>query len=186
MLRSIIRLSIIFLFLHTAFAVSAQHYQPTDQGSKIHFTIKNFGINTGGDLSGLKGTINFSPSKLKTCAFSVSVDVKTIDTDNGNRDEHLRSNDYFDAEKFPQITIRSTKINHTNKSKTGWYYFTGTLTMHGVTKNIEFPFTATAQGQDYLFKGDFELNRKDYGVGGNSGVMGNTVKISLSVLGKKG
>ncbi len=180
-----LRLLLILFFLNSALFVSAQQYKPVDQGSKVHFTIKNFGIGTGGDLSGLKGAIDFNPSNLKTCAFNVSVEVKTIDTDSRNRDEHLRSEAYFDAEKYSQIIIKSTKINLTNKSETGWYYFTGTLTMHGVTKNIEFPFTGTLQGQDYIFKGDFELNRIDYGVGGNSGVMGNTVKVSLSVLAKK-
>ena len=57
--------------------------------------------------------------------------------------------------------------------------------MHGVTKAIEFPFTATLHGSDYLFKGKFELNRLDYGVGGSSAVMGDSVKVSLSVLAKK-
>ena len=178
--------SLLFLlFLALSTIVSAQHYKPVDQGSKVHFTIKNFGINTGGDLSGLKGSIFFNPPSLKSSVFTVSVDVKTIDTDNGSRDEHLRSKDYFDASKYPVITLKSTKINLTNKTKSGWYIFSGTLSVHGVTKNIEFPFTAILQGDDYLFKGNFEINRQDYGVGGGSGVMGKTVKVSLSVLAKK-
>lgn len=175
-------LMLVFSLINSVFA---QHYKPTDQGSKVHFTIKNFGIGTGGDISGLKGTIDFDPSTLKSCAFAVSADVKTIDTDNGSRDEHLKSADYFDAAKYPEIVLKSTSISKTNKTGEGWLYFTGTLTMHGVTKNIEFPFTATLQGKDYLFKGDFEINRLDYSVGSSSGVLSNTVKVSLSVLAKK-
>jgi polyisoprenoid-binding protein YceI len=113
------------------------------------------------------------------------VDVKTIDTDNSSRDEHLRSVSYFNAEEYPVITIKSTKIDKTNKSNAGWYYFTGTLSMHGVIKVISFPFTATPQGSNFLFAAKFELNRLDYVVGESSSVMSKTVKISLSVLAKK-
>lgn len=176
----------IFNFLLLSFFTSAQKYIPVDQGSKVHFVIRNFGINTGGDLSGLKGDVIFTPANISASIFNVSVNVNTIDTDNGSRDSHLKSNEFFDAEKYPVITIKSTKINNTNKSKSGWYFFTGTLTMHGVTKPILFPFQATAKGTDYLFIGEFQINRLDYGVGTSSSVLSNTVKISLSVLGKKG
>jgi len=163
----------------------AQNYTPTDEGSKVHFIIRNFGINTGGDLQGLKGNIVFTPANLKTSDFNVSVEVKTIDTDIRSRDKDLRSGSYFDAEKFPLITIQSTKIDKTNRTDSGWYYFTGTLTIHGVTKIILFPFTATLQGNDYLFSGKFDLNRLDFGVGESSSVLSKTVKVSLSVLAKK-
>lgn len=174
-------LLIISLFSLTAFT---QNYVPFNEESKVHFVIKNFGINTGGELSGLKGNISFNPQDLASADFNVSVDVKTIDTDNESRDEHLRSDDYFDEEKFPLITIKSTKIE-TDKNDPQDYYFTGTLTIHDVTKPISFPFKATAQGDNYLFKGSFEINRLDYGVGGNSAVMSDNVKVSLSILARK-
>ena len=58
--------------------------------------------------------------------------------------------------------------------------------MRGVTKNIVFPFTATSKGDDYIFSGDFEINRLDYSVGESSAILNKNVKISLSVLAKKG
>ena len=176
---------LVFYFLIFSFTAISQNYKPVDAGSKVHFVIKNFGIETGGELTGLSGNINFIPSKVTTSSFNVSVAVKTIDTDNDMRDKELRDKKYFDADTYPVIIIKSTKIDPTNRTGTGWYYFTGTLTMHGVTKPIEFPFTATLKGNDYLFAGEFSINRLDYGVGGNSSVLGNTVKISLSVLAKK-
>jgi Uncharacterized conserved protein len=171
------------MWLLITVAGMTQNYTPVDEGSKVHFVIKNFGINTGGDFSGLKGTVTFNPGNLKTSVMNVSVAVKTIDTDNETRDGHLRSDSYFDAEKFPLITITSTKIDKNNKS--GSYYFTGTLTMHGVTKIISFPFTATLQDNDYLFTGKFDLNRLDYGVGEPSSILSKTVKVSILVLAKK-
>lgn len=179
------RLLFSFTFLVLSFAAISQKYKPVDAGSKVHFNIKNFGIETGGDLSGLAGNINFSAANLTTSNFDVSVSVKTIDTDNDIRDKDLKGKNYFDADTYPVINIKSTKISRTNKTQAGWYYFAGTITMHGVSKPIEFPFSATLKGNDYLFVGDFTINRLDYGVGGNSAVLSNTVKVSLSVLAKK-
>jgi polyisoprenoid-binding protein YceI len=176
-------LSILFSLL-TLTGVS-QKYSPSDAGSKVHFTIRNFGIKTGGQLSGLKGEIFFFTSDLPSCQFTVSVDASTIDTDNESRDKSLKSNEYFDAKDFPQITITSTKIEKTNRTEAGFYYFTGTLNMHGVTKPISFPFHIEKVNDDYLFTGEFEINRLDYGVGDNSAVLSNTVNVTLSVLAKK-
>lgn len=158
---------------------------PVDEGSKVHFTIKNFGISTGGQLSGLKGEINFLATDLSACHFNVSVDASTVDTDNEGRDAHLKGSEYFEVDKYPQITITSTKIDKTNKTETGFYYFTGNLSMHGITKQIAFPFHIEKVNDTYLFTGDFEINRLDFGVGDNSAVLSNTVNVSLSVLAKK-
>jgi polyisoprenoid-binding protein YceI len=174
-----------FIFFITT-AVHAQRYIPADAGSKVHFTIKNFGIKTGGDLTGLKGEIIFFTTDLPSCSFNVSVDVSTVDTDNGSRDDHLKDSEYFDAEKFPQLTITSTKIDKTNKTESGFYFFSGNLTIKGVTKPISFPYHIEQVNDTYLFTGEFEINRLDFGVGGNSAVLSNTVNVSLSVLAKKG
>lgn len=165
---------------------SGQKYIPGDNGSKVHFVIKNFGIKTGGELSKIKGEIIFFTTDLSACHFKVTVDPSTVDTDNGSRDTHLKGSEYFDVEKFPEITITSTKIDKTNKTDAGYYYFTGTLTMHGITKEIAFPFKAEKTNDSYLFTGEFEINRLDFGVGDKSAVLSNTVNVSLSVLAKKG
>lgn len=181
-----IRTLLIALFLMVLTDASAQNiYKPVDDGSKVHFVIKNFGINTGGDLKGLTGTIDFDAARFNTATINVTVNVKTIDTDNKMRDDHLRSASYFDAEKYSSINIKSTKITMVKDAKSQWYNFSGTLTMHGVTKNILFPFTIQQIGKDMVFKGSFDINRSDFGVGGNGGVLGSTVKISLSVLAKR-
>ncbi len=177
------RLFLNFSFFILSVSATAQKYKPVDTGSKVHFIIKNFGISTGGDLSGLNGDINFTHANIAASNFTVSANVKTIDTDNSSRDGHLKGKEYFDAEKYPVITMKSARINKTNKSN--WFYFTGTITMHGVTKNIAFPFAATPAGSDILFAGSFNINRLDFGVGNSSAVLSNTVKVSLSVLAKK-
>ncbi|MBK7883106.1 MAG: YceI family protein [Chitinophagaceae bacterium] len=89
--------------------------------------IKNFGVKTGGDFGGLKGSINFNPANLSSSSFSVSVDAKTIDTDNSSRDEHLKEDEYLDVVKYPVITMKSTKI--TTSTVAGRYYMFANLTI---------------------------------------------------------
>jgi polyisoprenoid-binding protein YceI len=168
-----------------SFNAAAQDYIPVDAGSKIHFVIKNFGINTGGDFSGLKGEIHFLPENLSVSTFNVTVAAKTIDTDNEMRDKNLVSDEYFDATKFPVIKIVSTKIDKTNQTGTGFYYFTGTLTIKGVTKNVAFPFQAKKVDDGYLFTGNFEIDRTAFGVGEKNMVLGSNVAVSLSATAKK-
>jgi polyisoprenoid-binding protein YceI len=176
-------LKITAAFLLLANIVFAQSYTPTDAGSKVHFTIKNFGIKIGGDFTGLKGTIAFNPKALNTSTMNVSVDAKTVDTDNGSRDGHLRKDEYFGVDKFPLITFTSTKI--TESSIAGRFFVIGNLTIKGVTKPVQFGFTATSTTEGYKFNGEFEINRRDFGVGGSSNVMADKLKVKLDISAKK-
>lgn len=163
----------------------SQNYTPLDSGSKVHFIIKNFGISTGGDFSGLKGHIVFSPKNVADSKFEVTVSASTIDTDNEMRDKNLTSDEYLDAAKFPEIKIVSTKISKTNKTTDGFYFFTGDLTIKGVTKTISFPFQVKKINDNYLFSGNFDIDRTEFGVGEKNIVLGNKVSVSLSVTAKK-
>ena len=176
---------LLLFFICLTSTMYAQKYTPVDEGSKVHFTIKNFGIKTGGQLSGLKGDVYFFTTDLSACRFNVAVDASTIDTDNESRDSHLKKAEYFDVEQYPEITITSTKIDKTNKTESGYYYFTGTLSLHGVTKPIAFPFHVEKVNDSYLFTGEFQINRLDYNVGSSSAVLSDMVNVSLSVMTKK-
>ncbi len=157
----------------------AQSYTPIDASSKVHFTIKNFGVKVGGDFTGIKGTIVFNPKSLSNSNFNVSVNASTIDTDNSTRDKHLRKTEYFNVEKFPLITFTSTKISES--SVAGRFFVVGNLTIKGVTKVVQFGFSATSKDNGYVFKGDFDINRRDYGVGGSSISMSDNLKVSLDI-----
>jgi polyisoprenoid-binding protein YceI len=163
-------------------AVFAQEYKPTDQGSTIGFEIKNFGFNTKGNFSGLEGKISFDAKDNSKTSFDVSVDAKSVNTDNNLRDGHLKKEGYFDTEKYPRIRLVSTGISGPDKS--GHYTFTGKLTIKNTTKDLSFPFIVTPMGDDYIFKGDFTINRKDFDVGGSS-TLSNDVRLSLTVLARK-
>lgn len=155
---------------------------PSDEGSKVHFVIKNFGINTGGDITGLKGSVNINAKNPAASSADVTAEIKTIDTDNDRRDRHLQQADFFDAAKYPTIRLKSKSIKANDRA--GEYTFIGEVTMHGVTKMISFPFNVLPQIDGYLLVGDFVLNRLDFGVGKESATMGDTVEVSLKVLAK--
>jgi len=160
-----------------------QAFTPTDAGSKVRFVIKNFGINTGGTFEGLAGSIVFDPANLAGASFNVSVDAKSVDTDMEARDNHLRKEEYFDVEKYPRLSFRSTKITTTNKE--GYLFMFGVITIKNVSKEISFPFKQTSKDGGILFEGEFKLNRRDFGVGGKSFSMSDELNVELSVFAKK-
>ena len=173
------------LILFSSFTILSisQIYTPVDEGSKVKFVIKNFGISTGGTFDGLSGTINFDPNNLSQASFTVSVDAKTVDTDVESRDNHLRREEYFYVEKYPKLLFQSTRITKTNNSD--YLYMFGNITIKGTTKEIQFPFKATPKDGGYLFEGSFKLNRRDFNVGGSSISMSDNLDVSLSVYAKK-
>lgn len=166
---------IILLFL-TAGALA--QVKTTVTKSKITFQIKNLGINTGGSIAGLQTSILFDPAHLNTSIIEAIADVNTINTDNDTRDEHLKSDSYFDAAKYPRITIKSVSIKH----KSGNNY-TGTfnLTIKDKTNPVEIPFTYTETGNNAVFKGSLKIKRTDYGVGDKSLIMSNDVTVLIEV-----
>lgn len=160
----------------------AQEYKPVDEGSAVTFEIKNMGFNTTGSFKGLDGKIVFRPNDLSKTSFDVTVDATTVNTDNEMRDNHLKKESYFDVENYPKIRFVSTSCSGPDKN--GHYTLSGKLTIKNTTKDMNFSFIATPMGDDYIFKGDFQLNRKDYGVGGSSTISSN-LSVFLTVRAKK-
>jgi polyisoprenoid-binding protein YceI len=153
----------------------AQSFVPVDSASEISFKIKNLGFNTTGSFSGLAGSVTFTPDNPDGCSFDVHIEAKTVNTGVEMRDNHLRSDDFFDVKNYPQIRFVSEKITGTKKN--GTLFVSGKLTMKGITKEISFPFTAQPIPDGFLFNGEFKLNRRDFKVGG-----GSTVSDKLTVL----
>src|SRR5690606_1521316 len=86
-----------------------------------------------GNFSGVSGTLVGDPNDLTNAKISISVDIDTIDTRNADRDQHLRSADFFDAENFPKMTFESRNITRTGENT---YNIEGDLTIRGTTRPI--------------------------------------------------
>jgi len=159
--------------------------------STAEFTVRHLMItNVKGRFGKLAGAVEYDPARPELTTFDATIDAGSIDTRDEKRDAHLRSPDFFDVEKFPTLTFRSTEIKKTNVGFTA----IGDLTMHGVTRpvqlEIEGPTDATKDPWGNTRIGasaTAKLNRKDWGLNWNAALeaggvlVGETVKITLEV-----
>jgi len=90
---------------------------------------------------------------------------------------------YFDVEKYPRIKMVSKKIKHLEKNK---YKATFDLTIKGVTKQVEIPFTYTGKENEGTFSAAFTINRRDFGVGSSSLILSDEARVSIDVVTKEG
>ena len=158
--------------------------------SEVGFVVRHLMVSkVKGRFGGVSGTINVAPDVLQS-SVQASVDVTSIDTRDERRDAHLRTADFFEAEKFPTITFTSTGIRTSGDG----YLLDGDLTIKGVTRpvtfDLEFNGAATnpmTQGQTAGFSAETEISRKDFGLEWNvaletGGVMvGDKVTIQLEI-----
>lgn len=146
--------------------------------SNVIFRIKNLGVTTGGSFGGLAADIKFDPANLSASSIDAAVDARTIDTDNGLRDNHLKSTDYFDVDRYPKISMKSISFKHKKGNN-----YTGifNVTIKDKTKTVEVPFTYTTSGSAANFEGSFQINRLDFGIGDTSMVLSNEATVSIKL-----
>jgi polyisoprenoid-binding protein YceI len=160
---------------------TAQTLIPSAQESSASFTIRNFGLNVDGVVSGFTGVIIFDTAHLQESIFDVMLESKSIDTGIALRDTHLKKKEFLDADHYPYIHFISKKI--TNTDQRNRYYLMGNLTLKGTTKEVGFFFTAVASANGVtVFEGDWEINRRDYNVGKSNLGMSDIVRIKLHVV----
>lgn len=164
------KIHISMLLLIVIFKSNAQDFD-VDQYS-VSFEISNTAFNTvKGKINGLKGAVLFDKKNLEASYFDVCLDVTTLSTGNQKRDEHLQEEEWFNTEKYPSICFKSNQLIET---KSG-FKAVGELTMHGYTKQVEFPFKLDNEE----LKGKLTLDRQAYEVGGSSLLVGDEVKIEM-------
>lgn len=157
----------------------------------IGFSVKHMMVSTvRGQFKQYRGTLNIDPADFAKSTFEGEIDVASIETGNSQRDDHLRTSDFFDAPNHPKITFKSTAIQPKGD---GEFVVNGDITIRGVTQaialDVEFhgtsknPWGKTVAGLSA--KGT--VNRKDFGVSYNAlleagGVaVGEKVKIEIEV-----
>jgi polyisoprenoid-binding protein YceI len=153
--------------------------------SEVTFSVRHMGVSkVGGRFNDVSGTIEGDPKKPEAAKVDFAIKTTSIDTNQEGRDKHLRSADFFDVEKFPEITFKSSKIA---AKGTGQYDVTGTLTMHGVSKEVTLPVTMAGPiadgrgGQKVGFETSTVVNRKDYGITWNKALDAGGVVVSEEV-----
>jgi polyisoprenoid-binding protein YceI len=122
------------LLLFAAIPAFAAPYEIDTSHASATFSVKHLGVsNVNGTLGPVTGSVDLDSVDPSKPAIEATIDVKAIDTKWAKRDDHLRSPDFFDVEKFPTLTFKSTKVQKLSKTK---LKVTGDLTMHGVTKSV--------------------------------------------------
>ena len=156
-----------------AFAITvAQNWQPTD---KYNITFSSPDVS--GILKTFKGAIAFDEKNLDGSRFDVTIDVASINTGNGLQNKHAKSDEWFDAAKYPSIRYTSKKIVKAGAA----YQVTGDLEIHGVKKECTIPFTFQNKGTSGVFAGTFSVNRSDFHVGKPGGDVAEAIKLTISV-----
>jgi polyisoprenoid-binding protein YceI len=166
-------------------------YQIDAAHSSVSFSIKHMMIaKVHGGFEKLSGTLEFDATKPANAKIEVVIDASTINTREPQRDAHLKSADFFDVEKYPTLTFRSTKVEGSG----GDLKVTGDLTIHGVTKqvvlDVEGPTAELKDPYGNLKIGasaSTKIKRKDFGLTWNAALeaggilVGEDVTISLDV-----
>jgi polyisoprenoid-binding protein YceI len=177
------------LFLVSA-TFGADPYVIDPVHSSIGFSVRHLVIsNVKGQFTDYSGTIFFDEQDITKSSVNVTIKTASINTGSNDRDNHLRSADFFDAANHPEITFKSTRI----EKKGDGYVCVGTLTMRRVSKEVAIPFTLLGQTKDPRgntrigLEANLVLNRQDYGISWSRTmdtgglVAGNEVKIELNV-----
>jgi polyisoprenoid-binding protein YceI len=159
--------------------------------SQVEFAVRHLMISTvRGRFAGVKGTVISDDSDPGTAQVDVTIDVHTIDTREAQRDAHLKSADFFDAEKFPVLTFKGTRLTGAKGDR---FKLAGDLTMHGTTREVVLDVTAEGRGKDPWggeragYSAVAKVNRSDFGLTWNQvletgGIaVGDQIKISLDL-----
>ena len=158
--------------------------------SEVSFQLRHLVTQVRGSFNDYEGTINLDPANLEKSSVDFRIKAASIDTNNADRDKHLRGEDFFFVEKHPDITFKSKSIKKADKDT---YNVTGTLTMRGVSKEVTLPVTYLGSVKDPWgnqkagFATEVTLNRKDYGINWNAAldnggfVLSDEVKVSINL-----
>lgn len=168
----------------TTWTIDAAH-------SQVEFAVRHLMISTvRGRFAGVKGNVIADDGDLSTAQVDVTIDVHTIDTREAQRDAHLKSADFFDAEKFPALTFKSTRVSDVQGNR---FKLAGDLTMHGTTREVILDVTSEGRGKDPWggeragYSAVAKVNRSDFGLTWNQvletgGIaVGDEIKIALDL-----
>ena len=189
-IRSILPILLLAALPLLAQAPSTETFSVDKNHSTATFKVRHMVSNVVGQFRDFTADVNLDRANPGKSSVDFTIQATSIDTGNTNRDEHLRSPDFFEVAKFPTLTFKSTSIKPKSKAD---FDVTGDLTIHGVTKRVTLPVTFLGFGKDPRgneragFAIDTTLDRKDYGIVWNraldegGALLGDDVKVEISL-----
>jgi len=149
-------------------ALAADTFVVDKQHSEATFQVRHLVSRVSGKFDDFAGAISIDQANPPASSVEFTIKTPSFNTGVADRDKHLRSADFFEVEKYPEITFKSTSIKASSRKDV--YDVTGTFTLHGVTKTITLPveflgFVKDPRGNQRAgFSAKTTLNRKDYGM----------------------
>lgn len=181
------RLALASLLAVAAFGVqAADKYDIDPTHTQVEFTYSHMGFsNITGRFDTVEGDFLFDPADPTKSSVSITIPVSSMSTGVAKLDEHLQKPDFFDAATFPTATFRSTGVTAAGE---GRLKVAGDLTIHGVTRPVVLDVTINKIGEHPMakvpaagFDATTTILRSDYGVGGYVPVVGDEVRIDITV-----
>ena len=178
--RRAVVVTILLLVTHAAGAAHADlvrlRIEPADSSLSFHAT--SLLVNADGRFHRFGGTVSVDPGDATTARVSLTVDAHSIDTANAKRDNHLRSQDFFWADRYPRITFESAGVD---RDRAGGVTVVGRLTIRGVTRDIRVPTTIDLSSDGFVARGHFDIRRTDYEIAYQSRLnpVGDVVRVSF-------
>jgi polyisoprenoid-binding protein YceI len=175
------------LTLAAAVAQAADTYHVDRVHSAVTFKIRHIVSKVPGKFNDFDGAIVLDRNDMTKSSVEFTVKTASIDTDNEKRDEHLRSDAFFDVQKHPEMTFKSAAVTKMGENK---YDVTGTFTLHDTTRTITIPVEVLGVSTDNSkigFETSFTLNRQEYGVKWNNAmeggglILGDDVDITINI-----
>lgn len=189
MKNSIIALSL--MVMSTTTMAATETYNIDTKHSFANFTIRHVVAKTSGSLNDMTGVINIDREHLENSSVNAKINLLSINTGLAKRDEHIKKDEYLDAEKFADITFVSKKVVAKNATEG---MMTGLFTLHGVTKELTIPFKVLGFGPDPWggqragFEAHTVLKASDFGLPWGAkadGPIGNEIEVTLLIEGIK-
>jgi polyisoprenoid-binding protein YceI len=185
-LKPIFLLAAIVLMVGAPAAAQSTQWQLDPAHSSAQFAVRHMGISTvRGTFTKLSGTARYDPADSKNNSVEVTIEAASVDSRVEMRDNDLRSDHFFDVQKYPTIVFRSTKVESAGTDKLN---ITGDLTIRGITKpvtlDVDGPSKPVKYGQGRFHMGvsaTATANRTDFGMTGYQGIVGNEVTLTIDV-----
>lgn len=179
-------ISALILGLVASGAAQTAPWQIDPNHSAAEFSVRHLGVSTvRGAFTKVSGTASYDPADPSKTTLEATIDAASVDTRVQMRDNDLRSPNFFDVQKYPTLTFRSTQVRSAGEGK---LQITGDLTIHGVTKQVVLdvdgpsaPIKSPKGEQRIGASATTKINRRDFGVNGAPGVAGDDVTITIDV-----
>lgn len=188
------KFAVLFIFaVLTTVNVKAQEsnqWMLDQDHTSVNFEADHFFSTVNGNFTDFNGKFNFDPDDLSGSSFEFIIPVSSIETNNEKRNQHLKSDDFFAAAKYPEIHFKSSGFERISAKK---FIVKGDLTMKNMTKKVAIPFEVTGKMEHPMMKGTTilglafttSLNRADYHIGvgdwASDMVVGDEVLVDINM-----